>query len=56
MAMRTMMYAPTTGSGMASSTAVALGKNARAMKMSPMHIPTRRAAMPVMSTIETLFE
>ena len=41
---------------MMSSSAVTFGRKASAQKMSPMHTPTRRAAIPVISTMETLLE
>ena len=53
---RTMVYAPTTGPGIASISAMNFGRNASTMKMAPMATPTARAATPVMSVMDTLDE
>ena len=45
-----------TGSGMASTIAAILGRNASAQNVRPMHTPTRRAATPVISASEMLDE
>ena len=41
---------------MMSSSAVSFGRKASAQKINPMQTPTRRAAIPVISTMETLLE
>ena len=48
--------APATGFGIASRTAVTLGRNATAANTSPMHTPTARDATPVSSVTATLVE
>ena len=51
-----MVYAPTTGPGMARMSAMNLGRNASTRKTAPMYTPTMREATPVMSVTETLDE
>ena len=54
--MITIAYAPSTGSGMMRSSCVTFGRKESTQKITPMQTPTRRAAIPVISTTETLLE